>query len=52
MAGKKGKVVLDSDLPVIRQCVREGLAGVVAAGVVVEGDGANVLLPRTVGARE
>ena len=47
MSGPKAKVVQDADLPAIRACVAAGLA---ATDVVVEGGGANVLLPRSAGA--
>ena len=50
MSGPKAKVVQDADLAVIYRCVAAGLARVAAsAGVVVQGGGANVLLPDSVG---
>ena len=48
MSGPKAKVVQDADLPAIRACVAAGLA---ATDVVVEGGGANVLLPRSAGVK-
>jgi len=50
MAGPKGQVVQAADMPVMRHAVVSGLHGVRGTGVVVQDDGRNVLLPRSLGA--
>jgi len=50
MSGEKVKIVQKADVPAIARCVQLGLASSVKAhGVIVEQDGANVLLPRSLG---
>lgn len=48
-AGPKTKIVQPRDVPLIHKAVDVGLAPLASLGVVVQGGGANVALPRSLG---